>query len=243
MAPAGRGRPALRALARRRELRHGAHGGVRLRHAGGGLGHRRLPRRGARRRRRRAGARPATPSSSGEALRALALDPARRERMAGAARERAERFAWPRVAARGRPRSTRRPLAHRARGRGRARGRARPARARPSPARACGPRRLPSLEPRTPAARRRARGPHGAARARWRPAPWPASGLTVLALQRLGIESIGQRAPRRHAGLGAGRLRADVRLDARARRGLARDPARRAARHRACAAATPRAPR
>jgi phosphatidylinositol alpha-mannosyltransferase len=34
-----------------------------------------------------------------EALRLLALDPARRARMAAAARERAERFAWPRVAA------------------------------------------------------------------------------------------------------------------------------------------------
>ncbi len=34
-----------------------------------------------------------------EALRALALDPARREQMAAAARERAERFAWPHVAA------------------------------------------------------------------------------------------------------------------------------------------------
>ena len=34
-----------------------------------------------------------------EALRVLALDPARRARMAAAARERAERFAWPRVAA------------------------------------------------------------------------------------------------------------------------------------------------
>ncbi len=34
-----------------------------------------------------------------EALRVLAFDPARRERMAAAARERAERFAWPRVAA------------------------------------------------------------------------------------------------------------------------------------------------
>jgi phosphatidyl-myo-inositol alpha-mannosyltransferase len=34
-----------------------------------------------------------------EALRALALDPARRARMASAARERAERFAWPHVAA------------------------------------------------------------------------------------------------------------------------------------------------
>ena len=38
---ARRGRPALRALAGRRELRHGAHRGVRLRHAGGGVRHRR----------------------------------------------------------------------------------------------------------------------------------------------------------------------------------------------------------
>ena len=35
----------------------------------------------------------------GEALHGLALDPARREQLALAARERAERFAWPRVAA------------------------------------------------------------------------------------------------------------------------------------------------
>ena len=57
VAPARRGRPAVRALAGRRELRHGAHGGVRLRHAGGGLRHRRLPRRRAPRRGRPARAR------------------------------------------------------------------------------------------------------------------------------------------------------------------------------------------
>jgi phosphatidylinositol alpha-mannosyltransferase len=39
------------------------------------------------------------PLALAEALRALALDPARRERLARAARERAERFAWPHVAA------------------------------------------------------------------------------------------------------------------------------------------------
>jgi phosphatidyl-myo-inositol alpha-mannosyltransferase len=39
------------------------------------------------------------PRALAEALRALALDPARRAQMAAAARERAERFAWPRVAA------------------------------------------------------------------------------------------------------------------------------------------------
>jgi phosphatidylinositol alpha-mannosyltransferase len=39
------------------------------------------------------------PLALAEALRKLALEPARRARMAGAARERAERFAWPHVAA------------------------------------------------------------------------------------------------------------------------------------------------
>jgi phosphatidylinositol alpha-mannosyltransferase len=39
------------------------------------------------------------PLALAEALRRLALEPARRERMASAARERAERFAWPHVAA------------------------------------------------------------------------------------------------------------------------------------------------
>ena len=39
----------------------------------------------------------AEPAALGEALQSLALDPERRERMAVAARERAERFAWPRV--------------------------------------------------------------------------------------------------------------------------------------------------
>ncbi len=45
-------RCALRALARRGELRDGPHRGVRRGHARGGVGHRRLPRRGARRPRR-----------------------------------------------------------------------------------------------------------------------------------------------------------------------------------------------
>ena len=39
------------------------------------------------------------PVELGEALRALAFDPARRQAMAASARERAERFAWPHVAA------------------------------------------------------------------------------------------------------------------------------------------------
>ena len=49
VAPAGPGRPALRPLARPRELRHGPDGGVRIGHSGRGLGHRRLSRRRPRR--------------------------------------------------------------------------------------------------------------------------------------------------------------------------------------------------
>ena len=45
----------------------------------------------------------------GEALRSLAADPALRARMGEAARERAERFAWPRVTVRGHCRSTSAP--------------------------------------------------------------------------------------------------------------------------------------
>ena len=66
-------------------------------------------------------------------------------------------------------------------------------------------------------------------------------GLTALALQRLGIESIGRALLAATPVWVLVGLRADVRLDAGARRGLARDPARRAARRCACAAATPRA--
>ena len=95
----GSGGPALRAVARRRELRDGAHGGVRLGHPG------RWPRTSPATATWSATAwtacwcPPGDPVELGEALRALASDPARRERMAEAARERAERFAWPRVAA------------------------------------------------------------------------------------------------------------------------------------------------
>ena len=87
-------------VAERRELRHGADRGLRGRHAGRRLGHPRLPRRRARRRGRRADAARATRSRSAEALRALALDrSARASAWRAHARERAERFAWPHVAA------------------------------------------------------------------------------------------------------------------------------------------------
>ena len=93
-----RRRRALRAVAGRRELRDGADRGVRRGDAGRGLRHPRLPRRPARRRRRPAGA-PGDALALAEALRRMALEPAMRARMARAARERAERFAWPHVAA------------------------------------------------------------------------------------------------------------------------------------------------
>ena len=65
---------------------------------GGGLGHRRLPRRGARRRRRPARARRRSRRAGRGPARAGARPRAPRDAMAAAARERAERFAWPHVA-------------------------------------------------------------------------------------------------------------------------------------------------
>ena len=131
------------------------------------------------------------PVELGEALRALALDPARRERMAAAARERAERFAWPRVAAEvtevyeqalaaaaPRDRHGARGAARRAHAR-----RARTARAAGAAARRSSPRtRRAAAARRSRLARRAVIGAGAAAGA----------GLTVLALERLGIESIGR---------------------------------------------------
>ena len=101
-----RGRRALRALARRRELRHGPDRGVRRRHAGGRVGDRRLQRCRHRRRRRRSGAarRPAGAGRGAPAARARARAAAWRWARRG--RRSAERYAWPRIAERGRPRST-----------------------------------------------------------------------------------------------------------------------------------------
>ena len=126
----------------------------------------------------------------GEALRELALDPARRERMAAAARERAERFAWPRVAgevvevyeqALEAPRPETRAA--------RAGARLGLVPAEPGPRQR--PRRLPSIEPTDPAAGRlRAvrllrRGAIGAG-------VLVGLGLAALALQRIGLDSIGR---------------------------------------------------
>jgi phosphatidyl-myo-inositol alpha-mannosyltransferase len=123
----------------------------------------------------------------GEALRSLALDPERRARMAEAARERAERFAWPRVASEvvevyeqavEAPQPVGR-MAHVA-----ARVGVRPVE--PS----LPPSRLPSIEPSDPATTRRT-----AARVARRVAVAAGAtlgvGLTALALQRIGLPRIG----------------------------------------------------
>ena len=129
------------------------------------------------------------PAELGEALHALALDPERRSRMAAAAREGAERFAWPQV--------TREvlevyeeamaaPAPEGLRARAALRSGLRPAETGPP----AGPRRIPSIEPEVGDGRRtvakvarRALVGAGAA---------GALGLAALALNRIGLESIGQ---------------------------------------------------
>jgi phosphatidylinositol alpha-mannosyltransferase len=129
------------------------------------------------------------PVELGEALRSLALDPARRARMAEAGRERAERFAWPRVArevvdvyeeARALPQPDGR-LARASRRVG-----LRPAEPGPSQP----PRRLPSIEPKEPVAGRRTG--RVARRALTAAGALAVLGLAYLALQRIGLESIGR---------------------------------------------------
>jgi phosphatidylinositol alpha-mannosyltransferase len=122
----------------------------------------------------------------GEALASLALDPQRRERMSAAARQRAERFAWPRVASEvtdvyadavavPRPAGQMASAAARAGLRG---------------ASGTRPQRLPSLEPQPP---QRARPAMRALRRAAMGALAVAGlGLTALALHRLGIQSVGR---------------------------------------------------
>jgi len=125
----------------------------------------------------------------GEALRSLAFDPARRAGMAEAARERAERFAWPNVAreveevyeeALSVPRPEGRVV--------RVAQRLGVAPAEPGPR--VGPQRLPSLEPKDPAAGRR-RAARTARRVLVAAGAVAGVGLAVLALRRLGVESLG----------------------------------------------------
>src|SRR5829696_5362416 len=126
----------------------------------------------------------------GETLRALALDPDRRVRMAEAARERAGRFAWPNVArevaevyeeALSAPQPERRIV--------RAAQRAGVAPSERGPR--VGPQPLPSLEPKDPTAGRR-RAARTARRVLVAAGAAAGAGLTVFALRRLGIESIGR---------------------------------------------------
>jgi phosphatidyl-myo-inositol alpha-mannosyltransferase len=130
------------------------------------------------------------PVALGEELRSLALDPARRERMSRAARERADRFAWPRVAsevAEVYEQAVSVPEPEGRRARLALRTGLRPA----EPGPRTPPRRLPSLEPgvapagRPSAARIARRAIVGAGAI-------AGAGLAALALNRIGIPSIGQ---------------------------------------------------
>ena len=178
----------------------------------------------------------------GEALRSLALDPERRTRMAAScARERGAL----RVAARG-ERGHRGLRAARSRCRGpsgagvRVAARVGAVPAEPGPR--VPPQRLPSLEPVEPAAGRR-RAARAARRVLVGAGVVAGAGLAALALQRIGIESIGRAllaATPVWVLVGFALMCASMLA---ARRGLARDPARGAARRRACAVATPPAPR
>ena len=189
--------------------------------------------------RRPAGARRPTPPRSARRCATWRSTPPAARAMAAAARERAERFAWPRVTdevleayeRRHRDARAREPAPAGARRLGlRRRGEPGP----PPPAR------LPSHRaracPRTRAARRAVRVARRAAVV--------GAGRRRHRARRAGARPHRHRVDRprrrgRHARVGARRLRADVRLDAHPRRGLARDPARRPARAPACAAATP----
>jgi phosphatidyl-myo-inositol alpha-mannosyltransferase len=126
----------------------------------------------------------------GEALRALALDPARRMEMAEAARERAERFAWPNVArevegvyeealAVPEPEGRVARLARRT------------GVTASEPGERAGPKRMPSLEPKDPAAGRR-KAVRVVRRVLMGAGALAGAGLALLALQRLGIESVGR---------------------------------------------------
>ena len=126
----------------------------------------------------------------GESLRSLALDPERRMRMAANARESAERFAWPRVASDvtevyEQALETPAPFTRSARV-------ARRIGIQPTePGPRVPPQRLPSLAPTMPAAGRK-RAARAARRVVVVGGAVVGVGLTALALQRIGIESIGR---------------------------------------------------
>jgi phosphatidyl-myo-inositol alpha-mannosyltransferase len=126
----------------------------------------------------------------GETLLELASDPARRTKMSEAALERAERFAWPRVA--GEVEAVYEQALGAPEPEGRVARLAQRTGAAPSePGPRVGPKRLPSLEPQLPDSGRR-RLARVARRAVLAGGALAGAGLAVLALQRIGIESIGQ---------------------------------------------------
>ena len=125
----------------------------------------------------------------GETLLELASDPARRSRMADAARDSAQRFAWPNVAREVEEVYEDALRVPEPQGRvARVARRAGVAPAEPGPR--VGPRRLPSLETKNPAAGRR-RVARTARRVLVAAGAVAGAGLAALALQRLGVESIG----------------------------------------------------
>lgn len=126
----------------------------------------------------------------GEALRGLALDPDRRARMASSARERAERFAWPQVTRE--VTEVYEEALTQPQPEGRAARFAVAVGAKPvEPGPRIPPRRLPSLEP-TDAARGRPRAMRTLRRGLVAAGAVGGTALAALALQRIGIESIGR---------------------------------------------------
>jgi phosphatidylinositol alpha-mannosyltransferase len=126
----------------------------------------------------------------GEALRSLTFDPARRSAMAVAARERAERFAWPNIARE--VVEVYEEALDAAEPAGRAARLAQRAGVSPAePGPRVPPQRLPSLEPKDRGAGRR-RVARTARRVLVAGGTVVGAGLAALALQRLGIESLGR---------------------------------------------------
>jgi phosphatidylinositol alpha-mannosyltransferase len=126
----------------------------------------------------------------GETLLELASDPARRSEMSEAALERAERFAWPQVAREVESVYEEALAVPEPDGRvARAGQRLGAVPAEPGPR--VGPQRLPSLEPKHTAAGRR-RMARAARRVLVSAGAVAGAGLALLALQRIGIESIGR---------------------------------------------------
>jgi len=131
------------------------------------------------------------PAELGEALHALAIDPDRRRAMGAAARERAERFAWPTVASEV-EQVYEQAVERAAEPAGRAARVALRAGLAPSDRQARRPpRRIPSIEPELPGATRR-RAARVARRVGVVGGAAAGIGLAAIALDRIGIDSIAQ---------------------------------------------------